>query len=146
MKRRNPIAQGESGFTLVEILVVVMIFGLLAAVAIPTFFSQRDKARDADAKVIVRTAQSAIETYATENDGEYTGATTDELQDIEGALERVPDSNLVVDPSGLGRYEISVTSATGNVFSIARASDGTTSYSCTDEDTGGCPSGGNWVD
>ena len=145
MNRRNPIAQDDSGFTLVEILVVVLIFSLLAAVAIPSFFSQRDKARDAEAKVIVRTAQSAIETYATENDGEYAGATTDELQDIEGALERIPDSDLTVDPSGSARYEISVRSETGNVFSITRV-DGTSSYSCTVEGSAGCPSGGNWVD
>jgi len=137
--------RGEDGFTFVELLVVMLIFSLLAAVAIPSFFSQRDKARDADAKVTLRTAQTAIETYATENEGEYSGATTDELQDIEGALERVPDSDLTVDPSGPERYEISVRSATGNVFSIARAG-GTTSYSCTEEANGGCPSGGNWAD
>jgi prepilin-type N-terminal cleavage/methylation domain-containing protein len=64
-------AQSDSGFTLVELLVVMLILGLLAAIAIPSFFNQRDKARDADAKTQARTAQTAIETYATDNDGEY---------------------------------------------------------------------------
>ena len=146
MNEGNPIAHDESGFTLVEILVVILIFGLLAAVVIPSFLGQRDKARDADAKVRVRTAQTAIETYATEHDGEYADANADELQKVEGALERVPDSDLTVEPSGAERYEISVRSATGNVFSITRVVGGTTSYNCTDEETAGCPSGGNWVD
>ena len=77
LKLRQRMAQDESGFTLVELLVVMLILGLLAAIAIPAFFNQRDKARDAEAKSAVRTAQTAIETYATDHDGKYTGAISD---------------------------------------------------------------------
>src|SRR3954467_8880022 len=67
-------SQGESGFTLVELLVVMLILGLLAAIAIPAFFNQRDKAKDADAKAGVRTAQTAIEPWNTDNGGRYVTA------------------------------------------------------------------------
>ena len=67
--------EGEAGFTLIELLVVMLILGILAAIAIPAFFNQRNKATDAQAKSAARTAETAMETYATENQGSYEDAT-----------------------------------------------------------------------
>ena len=53
----------------------MLIIGILAAIAIPSFFNQREKAKDADAKSAARTAQTAIETFATDHGGDYTTAT-----------------------------------------------------------------------
>ncbi len=72
--------QGESGFTLVELLVVMLIIGLLAAIAIPAFFNQRQKATDSQAKVYARTAETAMETFATDNQGVYAGAAADAVR------------------------------------------------------------------
>ncbi len=67
-KRRQLMRRmgADSGFTLVEILVVMLIIGLLAAIAVPSFLGQRDKAHDASAKTSVRTAATAIETFRTD--------------------------------------------------------------------------------
>ena len=140
---------GESGFTLVELLVVMLILGLLAAIAIPSFFNQRDKARDADAKSGVRTAETAMETYATGNDGDYSGADAAALVEIEPTL---ADSDLddPVAAAGAGddatnSYVVTVNSENApNTFSITRHSDGTTELTCTDDGNDGCPTGGDW--
>jgi type IV pilus assembly protein PilA len=135
----------ESGFTLVELLVVMLILGLLAAIAIPSFFNQRDKAKDADAKASVRTAQTAIETYATDNNGAYTGATVTELRTIEQTLN---DANLQLPVAPTAdTYTVQATSTTGNTFRIVRASNGVVTYPCTAADPNkraGCPSSNTW--
>ena len=68
-------AQDEKGFTLIELLVVILIIGILAAIALPAFLNQRGKAQDTEAKSDVRTAQTAMETYYTDNEQTYVDAT-----------------------------------------------------------------------
>lgn len=136
-------SSSESGFTLVELLVVMLILGILAAIAIPTFFNQRDKARDASAKEMVRTAQTAMETYAIDNQGNYTGATVAALDQIEPTLDA---SKLAVNVTGPKEYSLTGTSATTTTFTITKAADGSTAFSCSRPGEGGCPSPapGNW--
>jgi type IV pilus assembly protein PilA len=55
--------KGEKGFTLIELLVVIIIIAILAAIAIPTFLGQRQKAYDAAAKSLVRNAMTSMESY-----------------------------------------------------------------------------------
>jgi type IV pilus assembly protein PilA len=156
-KLRERMAREESGFTLIELLVVMLIIGILAAIAIPTFFNQREKARDAGAKEMAHTAQVAMETYATDNNGTYAGVNPGALNLIDNSLQTAAApagtpakpwlSAAAVGAGGDNTWTLTITSPTGNTFSIARDVGGALSYTCIvpgTQNRAGCPTGGNW--
>ena len=132
----------EEGFTLIELLVVMLILGVLAAIAIPSFINQREKAQDSDAKAMARTMQTAMETYATDNNGNYTGATFALLDGIEPTLEAppaTPGASVVGTPTATD-YTVRAVSASGRQFNIVRTG-GTFQFTCS-PNGGGCD--GDW--
>src|SRR5829696_5526989 len=116
-------AQDEKGFTLIELLVVILIIGILAAIALPAFLGQRSRAQDTEAKSAVRQAQTAMETYYTDNQT-YVGADKAALQNIEASLSSGVGASLVVSGQAVDAYSMVVTSKTANTFTITKASTG----------------------
>jgi len=107
----------DEGFTLVELLVVVVIIGVLAAVAIPAFLTNREKAWTAAVQSDMRHAINAAEGYAAQH-GSYDGLDEKGLEDngYRPSNAVTVSVEIDVDPSD-NAYSIS---ATSSAFSPAR--------------------------
>jgi type IV pilus assembly protein PilA len=146
LRRAMRRANAEGGLTLIEILVVIAIVGILAAIAIATFTNQRTKATDAKAKSNLTTAQRAMEAYFVEF-GTYVGSNTSPPPDPRSLLTIEPT---LVDPPvptitarGDRTYTMEVASTSGT-FEVRRRSSGEIDRNCGPSGVGGCSAGGTW--
>lgn len=101
----------KKGFTLVELLVVIVILGILATLAIQSFSGRTDQARVNRAKGDVRTTMSALELYRMDN-GAYpsTALFTANILLTENYMKKLPSNITYASLTPFNDYDLSVQS------------------------------------
>jgi type IV pilus assembly protein PilA len=129
--RRRLQGEREGGFTLIELMVVVLIIAILIAIAIPTFLGARTRAQDRAAQSNLRNALTAEKSYYT--DAQAYTAVTASLAAIEPSLKYnaagPPSVNnqIYVDAATAGTVILGAKSASGTCFYIKDVATGASS-------------------
>src|SRR5690349_3400647 len=92
----------SKGFTIVELLIVIVVIGILATLVIVTFTGVRKKARDSQRQTDINAVESHAQTYYAANDGKY--PTLANLQDSAWVTANLKglDAEALKDPKGGG--------------------------------------------
>lgn len=127
---------------MVELLVVILVVGILAAIALPVFLAQQAKGQDASAKSDARNVVGAVEAcYTTAEDYRLCTDPTD-LRDTNVGFGAGPEQAEVAAPAAR-EYAVTAHSRSGTDFVLARDASGQ-HRTCTQAGHGGCHADGQW--
>jgi type IV pilus assembly protein PilA len=144
----RPRRNGQEGFTLVELLVVILIIGILAAIALPAYLGQQSKAEDAKAKSNARNMASQIEACWHNDDG-YASCPAELTSAATGLpVGSGPEQVQIVSVTTTG-YDISAVSksaagGSNHTFEILHDVGGVFARQCSPAGQGGCKPDGSW--
>jgi type IV pilus assembly protein PilA len=125
---------------LVELLVVITVIGVLAAIALPTFLGQSKKAQDADAKSNAHRVYGLVERCLQSQDRRDVGVCDSKTELADDSVSLGSDRgevNVGRYPDVTNEYRVEAYSHSGGAFRIARWTTGVT-RSCSKPGVGGC--------
>jgi type IV pilus assembly protein PilA len=138
---RKRIDREDEGFTLIELMVVVLIIAILLAIAIPTFLGAQDRARDRSAQSNLRNGITAAKTIATDAEGFFlddsnpaVAVNAADLEAVEGSIDFVDTAPAEVGDVGVNTAAdgswivLNAVSGSGKGFCMAATSTGAVTY------------------
>jgi len=131
----------EEGFTLIELMVVVLIIAILIAIAIPTFLGARQRAQDRAAQSVLRDGATAEKTIYTDSQTYSTDTSTAGLKGVESSLKWGTAPTVAVANSSVGTTDmvcLSEKSKSGTTFVIADIAAGPSAGTYFGKGTTGC--------
>jgi type IV pilus assembly protein PilA len=108
MLQRAKKMKNRKGFTLIELIVVIVIIGILAAILIPRLTGFTDRAHETQAVVWAKEVATAIDGYQAENGGWPGDANKDEIAQLSG----VSASAITFDADGDGGFKVTYSNGT----------------------------------
>ena len=114
----------EQGFTLIELMVVVLIIAILIAIAIPTFLGARERAQDKAAQSSLRNGLTAAKVIYTDGE-DFADATTTALLAVEPSLGFVDSATASTDPK---EVSVDVSDAPNTIYMASYSKSGTCFY------------------
>lgn len=132
LSKIRKMMKAEEGFTLIELMVVILIIGILMAIAIPSFIAVRNRGYASSAKANRATAVKTMELYATDNDGSYVGGDAAALGALETSITFTDAAGAAdqayVHGQAADGYTIEVLGRDGTTYTATKAAGGAVVY------------------